>query len=96
MVTEREPDGAASNAVPVRLIAEGISKAFQGVQALRDVSLTAAAGEVVALLGENGAGKSTLLKIFNGDYRPDAGRLILDGSVVSFPDPATPTLPACG
>ena len=40
---------------------EGISKAFPGVQALKDVSLNVYAGEAMALLGENGAGKSTLM-----------------------------------
>jgi L-arabinose transport system ATP-binding protein len=41
----------------------GIGKRFAGVTALRDVSLVARGGEVLALMGENGAGKSTLMKI---------------------------------
>ena len=57
----------------------GISKAFPGVQALDDVSLEVARGEVVALVGENGAGKSTLIKILSGCYRADAGHIELDG-----------------
>jgi len=57
----------------------GISKAFPGVQALEDVSLEVAPGEVVALVGENGAGKSTLIKILSGCYRADAGEITLDG-----------------
>jgi ABC-type sugar transport system ATPase subunit len=58
---------------------EGISKAFPGVQALRDVRLELRAGEVLALLGENGAGKSTLIKVLSGAHRPDAGRIEIEG-----------------
>ena len=64
-----------------------ISKSFPGVQALRDVSLTCAAGEVHALVGENGAGKSTLVKILAGAETPDAGQILLDGRVVRFVRP---------
>ena len=48
------------------LTADGLSKAFAGVQALVDVSFDVRAGEVHALLGENGAGKSTLVKLVSG------------------------------
>ncbi len=66
----------------------GIGKAFAGVQALRDVSLTASAGAVTGLVGENGAGKTTLLKILAGVYKPDRGRIALGGVPASFNDPA--------
>src|SRR5256885_1139177 len=65
----------------------GVSKAFPNVQALRDISLDARPGEILALLGENGAGKSTLLKIINGDYQPDSGTLSLGGQEVKFANP---------
>lgn len=58
---------------------ERISKAFPGVQALSDVTLEVQRGEILALVGENGAGKSTLIHILAGAYRPDAGRIFLDG-----------------
>ncbi|HEY8026891.1 MAG TPA: L-arabinose ABC transporter ATP-binding protein AraG [Burkholderiaceae bacterium] len=61
-----------------------VSKHFPGVKALNGVSFEAHAGAVHGLLGENGAGKSTLLKILGGQYRPDAGRLLLDGNECHF------------
>lgn len=66
---------------------KGISKAFPGVQALKDVSFRVEGGKVSALLGENGAGKSTLLKILSGDIRPDEGSLILNGEEKKFSGP---------
>jgi ribose transport system ATP-binding protein len=56
-----------------------ISKAFGGVQALRDVSFSCRKGKVHALLGENGAGKSTLIKILAGAYRADSGEIVFKG-----------------
>ena len=56
-----------------------ISKAFGGVQALRDVSLSCRKGKVHALLGENGAGKSTLIKILAGAYQADSGEIVFKG-----------------
>ena len=56
-----------------------ISKAFAGVQALKDVSFQCRQGRVHALVGENGAGKSTLMKILAGAYRADSGDIIFKG-----------------
>lgn len=64
-----------------------ISKYFPGVKALSDVSFVARGGEVLAFLGENGAGKSTLLKTLNGDYQPDEGEYLLDGTEAKFRSP---------
>lgn len=61
-----------------------ITKRFPGVTALDGVSFTVAAGECHALVGENGAGKSTLGKLVAGIYRPDGGRLLLDGMPTNF------------
>ncbi len=67
--------------------AEGISKAFPGVQALDRVDFEAYAGEVMALVGENGAGKSTLVKILSGVYKRDSGRIYFEGKRVEIQDP---------
>jgi ABC-type multidrug transport system fused ATPase/permease subunit len=48
--------------------------------ALRDVSLTIEAGQVIALVGENGSGKTTLAKLLSRLYLPDAGRIAWDGT----------------
>lgn len=66
--------------------AEGLGKTFgQGetaVQALRDVDLVVAAGEVVGLRGPSGSGKSTLLNLVACIQEPSAGRLLLDDETV--------------
>lgn len=72
---------------PPALALRGITKAFPGVLANSDVTLTAGEGEVRALLGENGAGKSTLVKILYGLYQPDSGVVEVDGRAVSIRSP---------
>ncbi len=69
-------------AAPPRLEMRGIGKRFAGVTALRDVSLFARGGEVLALMGENGAGKSTLMKILGGVQPPDTGEIRIEGQPV--------------
>ena len=54
-----------------------IAKSFDGVDAVRDVSFSVAAGELVALIGPNGAGKTTCFNLVNGQLAPDAGTIAL-------------------
>ena len=65
------------------LRASSVSRAFDGVQALRGVTLTIGRGEVVGLIGPNGAGKSTLVNVLTGFDRPDAGTVELGGQDVT-------------
>jgi ribose transport system ATP-binding protein len=65
----------------------GVHKSFAGVHALRDVDFALRPAEVHALIGENGAGKSTLIKVITGVYRPDSGRVRLDGRDRDFRNP---------
>ena len=65
-----------------------ITKRYNAIAALTDVSFDVLPGEVHALLGENGAGKSTLMNVASGTTAPDAGTIIFDGSPVENLTPA--------
>ena len=67
--------GGADGTAVAELEATDISKRYGARHALRSVSLTAHAGELVAIIGPNGAGKTTLLSILGGEIRADAGRV---------------------
>jgi ABC-type branched-subunit amino acid transport system ATPase component len=67
----------------VGLGVERVSKSFGGNQALKDVDVNLAQGQVLALIGPNGSGKTTLLNLVSGYVEPDAGRILLNGTDVS-------------
>lgn len=58
---------------------EGVSKSFGTFQAVRDVNLTIAKGEIFSLLGGSGCGKTTLLRMLAGFEEPTTGRIFIDG-----------------
>ncbi len=74
-------EAAQGHACGFRL--EGVSVSFGTTAALRDVDLTVAAGEAVAIVGPSGAGKSTLLRLLNGMVRADQGVVHVNGDVLS-------------
>lgn len=65
----------------------GITKAFGGIPALSEASLTIGPGEVHSIVGQNGAGKSTLIKILTGVYRRDGGTVLWQGREVDLRSP---------
>ena len=65
-----------------------VTKRYNAIAALTDVSFEVLPGEVHALLGENGAGKSTLMNVASGTTAPDVGTIIFDGSPVENLTPA--------
>ncbi|MBA9025673.1 sugar ABC transporter ATP-binding protein [Peribacillus huizhouensis] len=66
---------------------KGISKVFNGVKALRNVSLKIRKGTVHALMGENGAGKSTAMKILSGIHKPTEGSILVEGKEIFLDNP---------
>lgn len=68
-------DGTTSPVLKV----SGISKRFGGLQALSDVNMTIARGQVYGLIGPNGAGKTTFFNVITGLYTPDTGQFELAG-----------------
>ncbi|MFM8757476.1 MAG: ABC transporter ATP-binding protein [Limnohabitans sp.] len=65
------------------VILNDVVKAFGGHRAVDGVSLTLQAGRITGLIGPNGAGKTTLFNLIAGAMRPDSGRIVLNGRVIS-------------
>lgn len=62
---------------------ESVSKRFGGLVAVNELSFSVNAGEIVGLLGPNGSGKTTALNAISGVFRPNGGRIVLDGRAIS-------------
>ncbi len=62
---------------------KGLTKRFGGLVAVKDMSLSIRAGEILGLIGPNGSGKSTVMKLIMGIERPDAGSVRIAGQEVA-------------
>ncbi len=62
---------------------QGLSKAFGGLQAVNQCSFDIPAGGITGLIGPNGAGKTTLFSMVAGAFKPDSGKILLDGEDVT-------------
>jgi branched-chain amino acid transport system ATP-binding protein len=78
-VSERTAEGRPGGT----LRASSVSRSFEGVEALRSVTLELRPGEVLGLIGPNGAGKSTLVNLLSGFDRPTSGTVELEGRDVT-------------
>jgi ABC-type sugar transport system ATPase subunit len=78
---ELSPQDSSQPAADPAIILDmrAISKAFPGVQALAEVTLQVAAGEIHGLVGKNGAGKSTLMAVLMGIQQADSGSISIAG-----------------
>ena len=85
-MTEREGSNQQPNHIK-KLQMVDITKQFPGVLANDKVNLEVNEGEILALLGENGAGKSTLMKQLYGLYKPDSGKILINGEEKVFNSP---------
>jgi branched-chain amino acid transport system ATP-binding protein len=76
-------DSIPLQSTPLVLEVAGVSKAFNGFQAVSDVSVALRHGTLTAVIGPNGAGKSTLFNLITGHYVPDSGEIVFNGAKVT-------------
>ena len=69
----------------------GVSKAFGGLEVVKDLDLHVGEGEIVSVIGPNGAGKTTIFNLITGIFRPDTGTIVFEEDVVSGLSPHTIT-----
>mgnify|MGYP005838180109 CR=1 FL=1 len=87
----RSPEGTASGGPDspcseCLLVAEGLSKTFGGLAAVKKVSFTVQRGAIKAIIGPNGAGKTTLYDLLTGIYKPDGGNVYFeDHAILGLP-----------
>ncbi len=67
---------------------EGLSISFGGIRAVNDVSFDVAENTIFSIIGPNGSGKTTIFNMISGIYKPNSGRILLDGEnlIGFYPD----------
>ncbi len=75
-------------AAAIQLSVAGVSKHFGGVTAVEDVSIDVPKARIVSIIGPNGAGKTSLLNMISGFYKPDTGRISLEGRDITRKSPS--------
>ena len=86
-----DPTPAAQSGAPTHeggIIVDGVTKQFDDVVAVNDVSITIPGAEFFSMLGPSGCGKTTTLRMIAGFETPDAGRILLQGNDVTYVPPA--------
>ena len=68
----------------VKLVVQDVRKKFGEVEVLNGISLEAAAGDVISVIGASGSGKSTFLRCINFLERPDSGKIMVDGELINI------------
>jgi branched-chain amino acid transport system ATP-binding protein len=71
-----------------QLVIDDVSKKFGGVTAVQGVSLDVLRGSILSIIGPNGAGKTSLLNMISGFYKPDTGRVLLEGLDITQKKPS--------
>jgi branched-chain amino acid transport system ATP-binding protein len=84
-VAERVED---KTAVTVQMSVDAVSKRFGGVTAVDGVSIDVPKGGILSIIGPNGAGKTSLLNMISGFYKPDTGRITLEGRDITSMRPS--------
>jgi ABC-type branched-subunit amino acid transport system ATPase component/ABC-type branched-subunit amino acid transport system permease subunit len=75
----RAPPARVAPSETVVMEVRKLSKAFGGLQAVRDVSINVMGGEILGIIGPNGAGKTTFFNLLNGFIAPDTGEILFEG-----------------
>jgi branched-chain amino acid transport system ATP-binding protein len=82
------PASSQIKAAATQLSLAGVGKRFGGVTAVDNVSIDVPTGRIVSIIGPNGAGKTSLLNMISGFYKPDVGRISLEGRDITRKRPS--------